>query len=529
MQIFDSWKFWDLKKKLRFGFLPKLNRRRTRAVALGIIIVRNGIPGELHIQLPQLQQLSIKRRTVFFTSRNSVYLTRVLQSILQISQLSSKPNSQIFNPIHELSLHMANFLTGSCIEVLPTDNTNSRFPDQIGCLGIVEHAPIHPSTWFTIKMTDGRSIKLQTTAMKHVAKNDSRHQIMQNTMPVQAHKSSHLICATPMGKSPAPNPSRPYQRHAFAFAFTPKFQLISMFLRHYTSNTPPLHLADVQKENHRARSNSNVGIAHFTKGVSVIILRTDNVLHRVPHLVGVVGIIKEVPVHPITWFKIEFPSGQVATFRPSAFKLNDGKDEEVQRPSKKPTAFSANYNQLYSKKNLSSKIDKSNEHEYAAGMQVVIRSGELSGERGEVLKSSNGWIQVITPLGKVAKRAHELDFADCSQSSEDRDYYPPSHFNLKQDDHQRSNEIVSPSGQRALFLSHHKSGMGPRNLLNRLSQKSNTSFTPEGQKRNHVDMSISGKFHEISPLFLRFIFIPLRFRVIYYFSVFSMYFIFFIS
>lgn len=144
----------------------------------------------------------------------------------------------------------------------------------------------------------------------------------------------------------------------------------------------------------------------------MVILRTDNVLHRVPHLVGVVGIVKEVPVHPITWFKIEFPSGQVATFRPSAFKLNDGKDEEVYRPSKKPTAFSTTFNQTYTKKVPTKEKDKSNEYEYTVGMHVSIRSGELTGETGEVLKSSNGWIQVLTPLGRVAKRAHELEHSD---------------------------------------------------------------------------------------------------------------------
>ena len=393
---------------------------------------------------------------------------------------------------------MANFLSGSCIEVLPTDNTHSRFPDQIGCLGVVEHAPIHPSTWFTIKMTDGRSIKLQTTAMKHVAKNDSRHQMIHNIIPLQAHKHSIPTSAIPMGKCMYSYYQPPIHLKYLQVHFQSNFQYFQFPQDILTLTDPfPMPLADIQKENHRPRSNSNVGIAHFTKGVAVIILRTDNVLHRVPHLVGVVGIIKEVPVHPITWFKIEFPSGQVATFRPSAFKLNDGKDEEVQRPSKKPTAFSANFNLLHSKKHVSvKKEDRSSEYEYTAGMQVIIRSGELSGERGEVLKSSNGWIQVITALGKVAKRAHELDFADCSSSpkSEHRNMFPSNSSN-KYDDRRSDSGVstTSSNDHKAVFLSQPKSGLGPRNLYNRLSQK--CTMGPEG-KRNHGDMS-AGKFHHI--------------------------------
>ena len=253
--------------------------------------------------------------------------------------------------------------------------------------------------------------------------------------------------------------------------------------------------ADVPKENHRPRSNSNLGIAHFTKGISVIILRTDNVLHRVPHLVGVVGIIKEVPVHPITWFKIEFPSGQIATFRPSAFKLNDGKDEEVHRPSKKPTAFSANLNQMYAKKTQPAKEkDRSTEHDYTVGMQVAIRSGELKGELGEVLKASNGWIQVITALGKVAKRAHELEYA--GHTSEKRDYlYSPIRT---AECRPRPHSDIPKALKKASFMSLLKDGVSPQAERCHYFQRSypsspNSSSCEEGSKRKHEDLSYSGK------------------------------------
>ena len=52
-------------------------------------------------------------------------------------------------------------------------------------------------------------------------------------------------------------------------------------------------------------------IAQFTKGVAVKIVGTDNVLQRVPHLVGCIGTVREVPVHPNTWFKIEFSDGKI--------------------------------------------------------------------------------------------------------------------------------------------------------------------------------------------------------------------------
>ena len=57
-------------------------------------------------------------------------------------------------------------------------------------------------------------------------------------------------------------------------------------------------------------------IAQFTKGVAVKIVGTDNVLQRVPHLVGCIGTVREVPVHPNTWFKIEFSDGNNIIINP---------------------------------------------------------------------------------------------------------------------------------------------------------------------------------------------------------------------
>ncbi len=56
------------------------------------------------------------------------------------------------------------------------------------------------------------------------------------------------------------------------------------------------------------------------KGQRVVIFANDTVMNRSPQLVGQIGTVIAVPVHPVTWFKVEFDDKSVHTFRPSALK-----------------------------------------------------------------------------------------------------------------------------------------------------------------------------------------------------------------
>jgi len=56
------------------------------------------------------------------------------------------------------------------------------------------------------------------------------------------------------------------------------------------------------------------------KGQRVVIIANDTVMNRSPQLVGQIGTVVAVPVHPVTWFKVEFDDKTLHTFRPSALK-----------------------------------------------------------------------------------------------------------------------------------------------------------------------------------------------------------------
>jgi hypothetical protein len=138
-------------------------------------------------------------------------------------------------------------------------------------------------------------------------------------------------------------------------------------------------------------------------GAVVSIVATENVQQRAPQRVGERGVIKEVPVHPITWFRVEFVDGKVLAFRPSALQ-----------PVK---TSSSTAKTLLAFPPLAHSDASSVENKLCVGVsdysiinqRVRICRGRLAGELGTVVKSGNGWVQLMTPSGEVAKRMHEVE------------------------------------------------------------------------------------------------------------------------
>ncbi|KAJ1448248.1 hypothetical protein M885DRAFT_590975 [Pelagophyceae sp. CCMP2097] len=179
------------------------------------------------------------------------------------------------------------------------------------------------------------------------------------------------------------------------------------------------------------------------RGTLVSVRATDNAQARAPHLVGRVGTVKEVPAHPNTWFKVEFAADCVFTFRPSALRRvqANGSGSEAESAGRKRFKGGSDDDdesepRLVKGKPLTAKEKKlvgvaagakesrllsysSLDAEKWVGLHVRIKAGRLAGSAGRILRSGNGWVQLRTQQGEVAKRAYELELLGESEAPPD--------------------------------------------------------------------------------------------------------------
>ena len=103
---------------------------------------------------------------------------------------------------------------------------------------------------------------------------------------------------------------------------------------------------------------------------------------------------------------MRFPDGSVSTFRPSALRLTSQPEEEMSQvspyralPVSKPKAV-----------NKAPVVPV--ETDFKPGKPVRIITGRLSGQFATVIRAVNGWVQLETSHGEIAKRSSELEFLE---------------------------------------------------------------------------------------------------------------------
>lgn len=267
---------------------------------------------------------------------------------------------------------------GTVVQILSTENVVQRFPELVGKFATIDKVPVYPSTWFTVRILQqpARTVKMQPTALK-LAPNSPSMNSNEENVPVKNR------------------PGRP------------------------RSNS-----IDSNSNDKRPRSNSATadGASHVHSlilGAEVVIRATESVLQRTPHLAGQIGYVKEVPVHPATWFKVRLADNTVHTFRPSALRLSSQPEEEMienspYRPlpstrNKTGSARSTHTSSAPVPPALSLPPPAHSEDVFKPGVNVRIISGRLRGQLATVVRVTNGWIQVETSTGELAKRAADLE------------------------------------------------------------------------------------------------------------------------
>lgn len=340
-----------------------------------------------------------------------------------------------------------NLKVGTNVKILNTENVMHRWPNAVGATATIDKVPVHPSTWFSVKLhTTKQILKLQPTALKIMCtgsqnKPDSIVNNENGTIEMQQKQA-------PVIERTKPGPGRP--------------------------RTNSVDSTDSKRKSSIAIAPQNsLDFSHahtLTLGSEVVIRATETVLQRTPHLAGQIGYVKEVPVHPATWFKVRFPDGSVSTFRPSALRLSSQKEEEMSEispyrplPSGKPK---------HTAKLLTPAV--SSDSDFKPGMVVRVSYGKNYGLTGKVLSASNGWVQLQTSSEFLAKRSSDLDVV------EDASYLPLTESNTKNGrpnrpikpnrfygDIETSYNVITGRSARTDSFDHYETSVYKRNASNR--------------------------------------------------------------
>lgn len=283
------------------------------------------------------------------------------------------------------------FSVGDLVRILSTTNVMLRYPNLIGSVGRVKETPVHPNTWFTVNVIDGRSVKFQPTALSAVDESE----VGDEEVPPPIYDSKGNQKGQHKGGKGAPGQDK----------------------------VPDSDGTDADGGSPTSGGDrGGAGASHaqsLHKGSRVMIHRTENVSQRAPQLIGQTGIVTEVPQHPNTWFKVQFEDGKIYTFRPSALRLATKADAKALQTKRAAQAKD------FGETTLLSSIDA----DTWVNQTVRIKGGRFAGYTGRVLRSGNGWVQLATSMGEVAKRAYELQLlpegADAEGSSDETAGGPP--------------------------------------------------------------------------------------------------------
>ncbi|KAH8054686.1 hypothetical protein JL722_8628 [Aureococcus anophagefferens] len=295
--------------------------------------------------------------------------------------------------------------------------------------GEVVGLPKPPSKWIDVHVCDGRVIKFQSSALRVGRVPDAETRPPKISLSLSLRRARAAAPMQPRARARVGRGAGSRRaRAASGRGHKPSDDFQS--LRHAATTSRAAaaaqYSANDDGESDEEAESSKVSHAQSLKrGTQVTIHRTENVQQRAPHLIGRIGTIKEVPQHPNTWFKVQFADRRVCTFRPSALRrvANGAGDPAKRKPGKgkdlsddeletKATKSKDRGARLLSSVLTGRAVDA----ERWVGMYVRIRVGRLGGQIGRILRSGNGWVQLRTTRGEIAKRAYELELVPEGES-----------------------------------------------------------------------------------------------------------------
>jgi RNase P/RNase MRP subunit p29 len=254
-----------------------------------------------------------------------------------------------------LPLSLSSVFVGNIVKIRSVHHLHPKLHCYANSEAEITEVPVHPNTWFTVRMFDGKRIKVRASAFD-CGKNG-------NTLIKKTYDDSY--------DSPQENEQ-------------------SYSGKYYSGDSNDSAEGEVRQP---------IDPSKMIPENRVKIIPSSDVVSKFSQFSGCEGYVVEFPVHPNTWFTIQMDNGKMMKLRRNSIKFDsDPEDYEPRTTSRR-----------ISEKN--SQVAEDDFYKGFVGQIATIKNGKEAGLEGTIVDYTQGFFKIRVGETEIMKRVYHIDLS----------------------------------------------------------------------------------------------------------------------